>query len=131
MSIEEKVGQTCQVTLDVVSKFNGSTAADPAEIDEEKLKEALIDYKVGSILNVGAHTLSRNEWNSIVNAVNKPYNEGKIKIPVIYGIDAIHGMNYTKGATLFPQEIGLAATWNEELVEECASVTAYEVRASG
>ncbi|MFN5910792.1 MAG: beta-glucosidase, partial [Bacteroidota bacterium] len=105
--------------------------ADPAAVDAEKLREALIDYKVGSILNVGAHTLSREEWNSIINSVNRPYNEGKIKIPVIYGIDAIHGMNYTRGATLFPQEIGLAATWNEELVEKCAAVAAYEVRASG
>ena len=131
MSLEEKVGQTCQVTLDVVTKFEGNTAVAPAVVDEEKLKEALIDYKVGSILNVGSHTLSKEEWNSIINSVNRPYNEGKIKIPVIYGIDAIHGMNYTKGATLFPQEIGLAATWNEELVEKCAAATAYEVRASG
>jgi beta-glucosidase len=131
MSIEEKVGQTCQVTLDVVTQFNGNAAAVPAQIDHAKLMEALIDYKVGSILNVGSHTLSREEWSSIINDIHKPFLNGKSRIPVIYGIDAIHGMNYTVGGTLFPQEIGLAATWNPQLVESCAAKTAYEVRASG
>jgi beta-glucosidase len=131
MSIEEKVGQTCQVTLDVVTQFNGNAAVVPAQIDEAKLMEALIDYRVGSILNVGSHTISREEWSSIINDIHKPFLNGKSRIPVIYGIDAIHGMNYTVGGTLFPQEIGLAATWNPQLVESCAAKTAYEVRASG
>jgi beta-glucosidase len=131
MTVEEKVGQTCQITLDVVAQFNGNTPADPALIDKAKLKEALVEYKVGSILNVGSHTLSRDEWNSIINDIHKPYQIRETKIPVIYGIDAIHGMNYTVGGTLFPQEIGLAATWNPQLVEACAAKTAYEVRASG
>ena len=131
MTIEEKVGQTCQITLDVVSHFEGESPSVPARIDPVKLKEALLDYKVGSILNVGYHTLTQEEWSSIINDIHQPYFDKKIKIPVIYGIDAIHGMNYTVGSTLFPQEIGLAATWNPQLVEECAAKTAYEVRASG
>jgi beta-glucosidase len=131
MTVEEKVGQTCQITLDVVAQFNGNTPTDPAMIDKAKLKEALVEYKVGSILNVGSHTLSRNEWNSVINDIHKPFQNRETKIPVIYGIDAIHGMNYTVGGTLFPQEIGLAATWNPQLVEACAAKTAYEVRASG
>lgn len=52
-------------------------------------------------------------------------------IPVLYGIDAIHGANYTRGATLFPQQIAQAATWNPELVRQAAAITAYETRASG
>jgi beta-glucosidase len=131
MSIEEKVGQTCQVTLDVILQPATTGGDQTAKIDTASLKEALITYKVGSVLNVGSHTLSRAEWSTVINAVKAPYNSGRIKIPVIYGIDAIHGMNYTVGGTLFPQEIGLAATWNKALVEACASTTAYEVRASG
>jgi beta-glucosidase len=52
-----------------------------------------------------------------------------LKIPVLYGIDAIHGSSYTLGATLFPQQIGMAATFNTELVKG-AEISAYETRAS-
>ena len=52
-------------------------------------------------------------------------------IPILYGIDAIHGMNYTIGGTLFPQEIGLAATWNRSFAKRFGEITAYEMKASG
>lgn len=131
MSLEEKVGQTCQITLDVLLESNQNGPISPARIDTLKLQEALLEYKVGSILNVGSHTFSMEEWKGIIQAINKPYFSGKTSIPILYGIDAIHGMNYTQGATLFPQEIGLAATWNRNLVRDAAAITAYEVRASG
>ncbi len=132
MSVEEKVGQTCQVTLDVLlQKDTNGQQSVPLAIDESKLKEALETYKVGSVLNVGWCTLSRDEWKTVSDAVHKPFLQGQTKAPIIYGVDAIHGMNYTKKATLFPQEIGLAATWNPELAEEFARITAYETRASG
>jgi beta-glucosidase len=132
LSIEEKVGQTCQITLDVVLKRDASgNPVSPAEIDTNLLKIALEKYHIGSILNVSSHTLTQGEWSGIFNNVNQPYLKGKTKIPVIYGIDAIHGMNYTVGATLFPQEIGLAATWNKELANQMGEITAYETRASG
>jgi beta-glucosidase len=132
MSIEEKVGQTCQITLDVISQTDAKGAIRiPATIDTAKLNEAILKYHVGSILNVGSHTLSLEEWKGIIPAVQNPYTTGKTKIPVIYGIDAIHGVNYTVGATLFPQEIGLAATWNPELAKNFGEITAYETRASG
>lgn len=132
MSVEEKVGQTCQVTLDVLlQKDTNGQQSVPLAIDQAKLKEALETYKVGSVLNVGWCTLSRDEWKTVSDAVHKPFLDGKTKAPIIYGVDAIHGMNYTKEGTLFPQEIGLAATWNPELAEEFARITAYETRASG
>ncbi|MGB1518040.1 MAG: beta-glucosidase family protein [Crocinitomicaceae bacterium] len=132
MSVEEKVGQTCQVTLDVLlQKDTNGQQSVPLAIDESKLKEALETYKVGSVLNVGWCTLSRDEWKTVSDAVHKPFLKGQTKAPIIYGVDAIHGMNYTKKATLFPQEIGLAATWNPELAKEFARITAYETRASG
>ncbi len=132
LSLEEKVGQTCQVTLDVILKRDAKgNALIPAQVDEALLSEVIDTYKVGSILNVGSHTLTRNEWTSIISAVNAPYVSGKSKSPIIYGIDAIHGMNYTVGGTLFPQEIGLAASWNPALAKQFAEITAYETRASG
>lgn len=131
MTIEEKVGQTCQITLDAILTEKSKQKGNLAEIDPALLDEALLKYKVGSVLNVSSHTLTRNEWEGIINSIQGVYSSGKISIPVLYGIDAIHGMNYTVGGTLFPQEIGLAATWNRDLVKKCAENTAYEVRASG
>ena len=132
MSLAEKVGQTCQITLDVILKTNSDGSARTiAEIDEEKLKEAIDKYKVGSVLNVGSHTLSLAEWEGILKAVHRNYQQGLSRVPVIYGVDAIHGVNYTVGGTLFPQEIGLAATWNPSLAGTFGEITAYELRASG
>ncbi|MDP4867854.1 MAG: glycoside hydrolase family 3 C-terminal domain-containing protein [Crocinitomicaceae bacterium] len=132
MSIEEKVGQTCQITLDAIHKTNEKgEALIPEEIDKAKLKEALETYHVGSVLNVGWHTLSLSEWKSIMTDIHAPYLQKEQNVPILYGIDAIHGVNYTVGGTLFPQEIGLAATWNTELARQMGEVTAYECRASG
>ena len=50
---------------------------------------------------------------------------------MIYGIDSIHGANYVQGATLFPQEIGMAATFNPELMKRAAEIAAIETRAAG
>lgn len=132
MTIEEKVGQTCQITLDVITQTDAKGATRiPATIDTAKLNEAILKYHVGSILNVGSHTLSLAEWKGIIPAIQNHYSTGKTHVPIIYGIDAIHGVNYTVGATLFPQEIGLAATWNPSLAKTFGEITAYETRASG
>lgn len=132
LTLEEKVGQTCQITLDAVAQTDaqGRTLV-PLKLDTNKLTEALVKYKVGSILNVSWHTLSREQWQEITQTIHAYYTSGRIKVPVLYGIDAIHGVNYTQGATLFPQEIGLAATWNPSLATEFGRITAYETRASG
>jgi beta-glucosidase len=132
MSIEEKVGQTCQITLDAIHRTDEKgQALVPAQVDPAKLKEALETYHVGSVLNVGWHTLNLSEWKSIMTDIHAPYLKKEQNIPILYGIDAIHGVNYTEGGTLFPQEIGLAATWNTGLAHQMGEVTAYECRASG
>ncbi|MFM7661221.1 MAG: glycoside hydrolase family 3 N-terminal domain-containing protein, partial [Bacteroidota bacterium] len=63
--------------------------------------------------------------------IHSAYKNGKTVAPVLYGVDAIHGANYVVGGTLFPQEIGLAATWNPTLANKMGEITAYETRASG
>lgn len=131
MSIEEKVGQMTQINLDVISKGEVFNLVEPHELDPVKLDSAINYYYVGSILNVGGHTYTREHWEEIITTIQtKATNEGN-GIPIIYGIDAIHGVNYTVDATLFPQQIGQAATWNPDLVRDGAAITAYECRASG
>ena len=131
MSLKQKVGQMTQINLDVVSTGEIYNLQQPHEIDANKLDKAINSYYVGSILNAAGYPFTRDHWKKIITRIqNKAITEGS-KIPIIYGIDAVHGANYTVDATLFPQQIGLAATWNPELVEEAAEITAYEVAASG
>jgi beta-glucosidase len=132
MTIEEKVGQTCQITLDAILKKDTlGVLLEPHEIDQEKLNIALINYNVGSILNVSNHTFSLKKWQSIIDNIQTTASKTNHKTPVIYGVDAIHGATYIKNSTLFPQEIGLAATWDTSHARIMAEITAYETRASG
>lgn len=127
MTIEEKVGQMTQVTIDLILKDNSTTEIDPA-----KLRTAIIDKKAGSILNTKGHAYTIEQWHTIIKAIQDlATKEGRLKIPVIYGIDAIHGANYIADATLFPHNIGMAATRNPDLVKRMAKITAAETRASG
>lgn len=133
MSQEEKIGQMCQVTLDVLMKRDSNdNIIEPNVLDPERVKKALVEHKVGSILNVGYHTFDREKWYEIIEYLQQvATEETDSKIPLIYGIDAIHGVTYTVDGTLFPQEIGLAGTWNKQCAEDLGAVTAYETRASG
>jgi beta-glucosidase len=126
MTLEEKVGQMTEVTSDVVSKTNAPTH----ELDPDKLKEAILKYHVGSILNVTGHAYERKHWYEVISAIQALAAQDRLKIPVIYGIDAIHGVTYTLGSTLFPQEIAMAATFNREIAFKAGQITAYETRAS-
>jgi beta-glucosidase len=131
MTVEEKAGQMTQLTLDYVCQGKIFDDQKEMKIDAAKLDSVLLKYHVGSILNTGTYTLTRDKWYEIIqNIQNVATQKTRLKIPVLYGIDAIHGANYTIGATLFPQELAQAATWNPSLVEQAGAVTAYEVRAS-
>jgi len=132
MSVEEKVGQTCQITLDaILQKDESNKLIEPHQIDLEKLDEAINNYKVGSILNVSNHTFTLEKWNGIVKTIQDVAAKSSTGVPIIYGVDAIHGATYIQTSTLFPQEIGLAASWDTSLAREMGRITAYETRASG
>lgn len=126
MTLEEKVGQMTEVTSDVVS----STKDGAHQIDAAKIKEAILKYHVGSILNVSGQAYTREHWYDVVSAIQAEAAKDRLKIPVIYGIDAIHGVTYTAGSTLFPHEIAMAATFNREIAHKAGEITAYETRAS-
>ena len=131
MTLEDKVGQMTQVTIDVVSR--GKDGRDePHALDMQKLRDAILNYHVGSILNVGPSAYTLNHWHEVITAIQDvATKETRLHVPILYGIDAIHGVTYTLGGTLFPQSIGMAATWNTELVRREGEITAYEMRASG
>ncbi len=125
MTIEEKVGQMTQVTLGVVC-----TPVDGV-LDTAALRKAIVDYKVGSILNVTGHALTLDQWHTVVTQIQDEEKQTRLNIPIIYGLDGIHGQTYTLNSTLFPQSIAMAATRNVALAAAGAKVTAKELRASG
>ena len=133
MTLEEKVGQMTQINLTVIAKGpNKWESSFPMEIDDNKAYKALVDYKVGSVLNTINNTAQKpNVWFKNISKIQDiAMNNNRLGIPVIYGIDAIHGTTYTDGATMFPQQITTAASWNPENAYNMALVCAYETRAS-
>jgi len=134
MTLEEKVGQMTQITLDAIGNGDGVFASKiPFAIDTVRLRKALVEYHVGSVLNTtNNYALTPTEWNSIIGQIQQTATQKtRLKIPVIYGIDAMHGSSYTAGAVLFPQEITLAASFNPANAYNMAKVSAYETRACG
>jgi beta-glucosidase len=127
MTLEEKVGQMTQLEIGMITKGEG----DNIQIDPERLEKAVVKYGAGSILNVKDQALTVDKWHEIISAIQAASQRTRLKIPVIYGIDSIHGANYVQGSTLFPQEIGMAATWNPVLMQRGAEVSAAETRAAG
>ena len=133
MTLEEKVGQMTQINLTVIAKGpNRFSSSFPMEIDNTRANKALVDFKVGSVLNTINNTAQKpSVWFKNISKIQKiAMNNNRLGIPVIYGIDAIHGTTYTDGATMFPQQITTAASWNPENAYNMAQVCAYETRAS-
>ena len=133
MTLEEKVGQMTQINLTVIAKGpNKWSSSFPMEIDEKKANKALVDFKVGSVLNTINNTAQKpSVWFKNISKIQDiAMKNTNLGIPVIYGIDAIHGTTYTDGATMFPQQITTAASWNPENAYNMALVCAYETRAS-
>ncbi|HEV8202784.1 MAG TPA: glycoside hydrolase family 3 N-terminal domain-containing protein, partial [Pyrinomonadaceae bacterium] len=127
MTLEEKVGQMTQLAIGmIVSGRDQEVRIDPAKLDK-----AIVKYGVGSILNVSDQALTVDKWREIIGQIqDSATKKTRLGIPMIYGIDSIHGANYVRGATLFPQEIGMAATFNPELMKRAAEIAAIETRAA-
>ncbi|KAK0604967.1 hypothetical protein LWI29_021426 [Acer saccharum] len=120
MTLKEKIGQMTQIERQVATPSN------------------LRDFSIGSILSAGPvggsmpfeNALS-SDWADVVDRFQKGALESRLGIPLIYGIDAVHGNNYVYGATIFPHNVGLGATRDPDLAQRIGVATALEVRASG
>lgn len=122
MTLDEKVGQMVQITIDQVM--------DGTEVDEAKLQKVIGEYKVGSILNVIAGRAQTAVHTARVVRRFQEVSMEQIGIPCIYGLDQIHGATYLSDAVFFPQEINIAASFNRENARNMGNALAYETRAS-
>ena len=131
MSLDEKVGEMTQLTIWPLLEADDDGLLMPQRGDSTKLYDALVNHHVGSILNVEAHDYTVDQWTELHKLIASISSLKPNKIPVLYGIDAIHGINYTKGATLYPQQIGQAAAWDTVMAKTIGEQTAIETRISG
>ncbi|KAK3205527.1 hypothetical protein Dsin_019573 [Dipteronia sinensis] len=117
MTLSEKIGQMVQLDRTVATA------------------EIMRDYSIGSILSGGGSVprpqATPVEWINMVNDFQKGSLSSRLGIPMIYGIDAVHGHNNVYKATVFPHNVGLGATRDPDLVKRIGAATALEVRATG
>ncbi|WP_107419794.1 glycoside hydrolase family 3 protein, partial [Streptomyces carpinensis] len=117
MSLEEKAGQMTQAERGAMSA-PGDIAA----------------YGLGSLLSGGGSTPTPNTpdaWAKMIDAFQLRAQATRFQVPLIYGVDAVHGHNNLAGATIMPHNIGIGATRDPRLAEQTGAVTASEVRATG
>jgi beta-glucosidase len=117
MTLDEKIGQMTQ--------------AEQHQLQNLKDVQA---YFLGSVLSGGnsdPKTNSLQDWTDTYDRLQSEALKTRLRIPILYGVDAVHGHNNVVGAVVFPHNIGLGATRNAKLVEEISRITAAEVRATG
>ncbi|KAL1332597.1 uncharacterized protein [Arachis hypogaea] len=117
MTLQEKIGQMTQIERSFATPF------------------ALSHFSIGSVLNSGGSIPFENarssDWADMVDGFQKSALKSRLGIPIIYGLDAVHGNNNVYGATIFPHNVGLGATRDADIAERIGAATALEVRASG
>lgn len=122
MTIEEKIGQMTQLNITVI---NTTGEQRDVELDEEKARDFIVNHHVGSFLN--GEAVPAKQWYEYMSKLTRiAVEESRLGIPIIYGIDHIHGASYLGGSTIFPQGINLGATFNTEHSYNMGWVTALE-----
>jgi beta-glucosidase len=142
MTLKEKVGQMDQIVLeklrDSSPPANGdcsknSTNNDP--LQTTCLQKVLITDRTGSILSGGTDNPKDNTgtgWADLYNTVQHyAAQHSRLHIPIIYGVDAVHGFGHPTEATLFPQSIGMGATWDTALAQAAGSATRDQICSTG
>ncbi|CAM9183615.1 unnamed protein product [Choristocarpus tenellus] len=129
MTLEDKVGQMTQLDMSLF------VPASTGVLDEEKLQDWLTRFRVGSLFNTpyaGAPgSLTAQEWRRIIRRCQQIAGGVGSKIPLLIGLDSVHGANYVEGSVLFPHQIALAATFNVEMSRTSGRVAARDTRAAG
>lgn len=122
MTLEEKVGQMVQLTA-------GAFCTDDL-VDTAKVRHLVKEYKIGSFLNTfGPTSRPRAVTAEQIKKIQDITME-ELGIPMVYGLDMIHGATYLDDATFYPQEVNLAATFDRSYAEMMGKVIAYESRAA-
>jgi beta-glucosidase len=131
MTLEEKVGQMLNLGLAALLKGDFYSYRDTLIFDTAKVNNLLVKHFAGSVQNLGTYPLTPKEWRYYISYIqNISKEKTRLKIPVLYGIDAVHGANYTAGSVLTPHQINIAASFDTSVARVAGEITAYEMKAS-
>ena len=144
MTLEEKVGQMDQQLVDnLTGPSAGCGSQGWAQLNESCMKTWLVDNNVGSLLAGGTDnppdTTGQGgtgntgfDWANEYNLIQKyAIKNSRLHVPVIFGIDAVHGFGHPWQAPLYPQSIGMGATWDPSATEAGGAATGKALRATG
>jgi beta-glucosidase len=122
MTVYEKIGQMTQLNISMINKTG---AASDVVLDEEKARYLIKNHHIGSFINGDA--VAPETWFTFIDGLSRvALEECRLEIPVIYGIDHVHGASYLAESTIFPHNINLGATFNPVHAYATGWVTAYE-----
>ncbi|KXN68297.1 glycoside hydrolase family 3 protein, partial [Conidiobolus coronatus NRRL 28638] len=131
MTLEEKIGQLMQININTIYD------AKSGQLNTTQLDYFIKQRFAGSFLNnlsdgTDLNAADSKTWVKVTNEVQKYIqNNTRLKIPMVYGLDSIHGASYIRGATLFPQQLGMGATFNRAFARIFGEITAKDTRAVG
>ncbi len=142
MTLKEKVGQMDQIVVEVLRGPSNppdgncpSSSTNNDQLQPACLQKVLIDNATGSILSGGTDNPPGNtgtDWANMYNTIQHyAIDHSRLRIPIIYGVDAVHGFGHPYQATLFPQSIGMGATWDTQLVRQAGQATRDQVCSVG
>lgn len=122
MTLGEKVGQMTQLNNTLI---NTTGEQRDLQINLDKAREMILTHHVGSFLNGEGEP--QEDWITFITHIQKiAVEESRLGIPILYGIDHMHGASYLQNSTIFPHNINVAATFNPEHAYNTGYVTAYE-----
>jgi beta-glucosidase len=126
MTMDEKIGQMTQLNVDLINLDRNNYAF----LDHDKARELLRTHQIGSFLN--GFAISSEEWfDFLYNLQRINLEESRLGIPILYGIDFIHGASYLKEASIFPHNINLSNTFDSQFAYQTGMVTSLEAAALG
>lgn len=137
MTLKEKIGQCNMIEPFFLFDSLNKTIEVPFTnmLDERFIDKLLNDYHIGFLLFGGISSLGNDTaemWASFINKINQ-YNKNstRLQIPLFFGVDAVHGVNFVKGSTIFSHNLGVVSSWNLDLAKEYAFLVAKELETIG
>lgn len=132
MTLEEKIGQMAMVDL---GRLMGRGPWDRGPLNDGEVRAIVEEAGVGSLLAGGNSAPVPDDplgWARTIDALQRRAMDGsRLGIPILFGVDAVHGHAQVRGATVMPHQLGLAATFDVELVEAIGRATARDLAATG
>jgi beta-glucosidase len=130
MTLEEKVGQMLNLGLGALLEGEFFAARDTIVFDTAKVNRLIVKYGAGSIQNYAGFPISPEYWREIIGYIQKvALEDTRLGIPILYGMDGVHGATYTEGSIMTPHQINIAATFNANYAKKLGELTAYELKA--